>query len=227
MGTLHRLGHDSLENVEHWFEPELCGKYGIPVMEATHTVGTHFERFTDFYKSDDLSETIAHFFYDDYRFIANWRHPDKHIDRLLEYKAVVAPDFSMYVDMPLCLQILSQYRRQWLGAYWQYQGIDVIPEVTWGLRESYEFCFDGIPKHSTVCISTVGIKREREWNGKDGRFFMDGYDEMMSRLEPETVLIYGTMIKGIYGNVVHVDTFYDAKRERLNEMQRAARMAVN
>ena len=223
MGIVHRLGHDTLENLNSNFQPEATDVYGIPVMRATHTVARHFERFTDYTQTNDRASVVAHFFYDDYRFIQVWRQPYKHIGRLIEYKAVVAPDFSLYTDMPEAVQIIQCYRRQWLGAFWQSLGIDVIPDVIWGEKSSYRFCFAGLPKHSTVALSTLGIKRDKEWNGREKSLFMDGYDEMMRRLEPETILCYGSLLDDMYGNVIRVRTFYDHKRKRLDQMLEARR----
>ena len=192
--------------------------YGIPEMNPTDTVGDKMLRFMDWKEVDDPENYIAHFYYDDYKFISAWREPDKYIERLKQFKAVVSPDFSLYTDFPRALQILSCYRRQWCGAYWQYMGIDVIPDVVWGDEESFKFCFEGIPKHSTVAVSSVGVKNDIEWNNKDGDLFKAGYDEMMKRLEPTTVLWYGDMIEGCEGNIIQIPSYYAQKREMLNQM---------
>lgn len=44
---------------------------------------THFHRF-------------VHFFLYDYKFEDIWNNPDKYIEKLSQYKAVLTPDFSMY-----------------------------------------------------------------------------------------------------------------------------------
>lgn len=190
------MQHFSFENQELMQFPT-NSFYGIPEMEPTQTVGDKFLRFCDWKSVDDYENYIAHFFYDDYKFINAWRQPDRYVDRLKKFKAVISPDFSLYTDFPRALQILSCYRRQWLGAYWQYLGIDVIPDVIWGDKESYEYCFDGIPKHSTVAISTVGVRNDSEWNNKTGDLFKAGYDEMIRRLEPTSILLYGSLIDGL------------------------------
>lgn len=195
--------------------------YGIPDMAPTQTTGDKMLRFMDWSEIDDPENYIAHFYYDDYKFISAWREPDKYLERLKKFKAVVSPDFSLYTDFPRALQILSCYRRQWCGAFWQYNGIDVIPDVVWGDKESFNYCFEGIPKYSTVAVSTVGFKRDAEWNNKDNDLFKAGYDEMMNRLEPTTVIFYGDMIEGLEGNIIRIPSYYEQKRERLNEMARA------
>lgn len=197
-------------------------KYGIPSIKATQTTGDKMLRFCDWKECDKPEDYIAHFYYDDYKFTQAFRNPDKYVDRLRRFKAVVAPDFSLYTDFPIALQILSCYRRNWCGAYWQSLGIDVIPDVVWGTWESYEFCFDGIPKHSTVAVSTVGICQDKDWNRKewDNNFlqlFKEGYNEMLRRLEPTTILFYGDMIEGLEGNIIRIPSYYEERRKMLNE----------
>lgn len=108
--------HNVFENQERMQFPA-DNYYGIPTMTATKTTGDKFLRFMDYNLLKDHSDHIAHFYYDDYKFIEAWRNPDKYIDKLKQFKAVISPDFSLYTDFPRALQILSCYRRQWCGAY--------------------------------------------------------------------------------------------------------------
>lgn len=201
--------------------------YGIPEIKATQTTGAQFLRFMDWKEVNDPENYIAHFYYDDYKFMSAWREPNKYIERLKKFKAVISPDFSLYTDFPRALQILSCYRRNWCGAYWQYLGIDVIPDVVWGDKDSFEYCFDGLPKKSTVAISSVGVKRDNKWNNKSGDMFKAGYDEMLKRIEPTTVLFYGDMIDGLEGNIIQIPSYYAQKREYLNERKKTKNGARN
>ena len=220
---LPRLQHNTFDNFDRDFRPEYVGKYGIPVIEPTHTSGAEFMRFCDWKENNDPGDVIAHFYYDDYKFIQAWKEPDFYVDRLRNFKAVISPDFSLYTDFPLALQIMSCYRRQWVGAYWQSIGLDVIPDVIWGEPETFEFCFDGIPKGGTVAVSSVGVKNDKSWNGKEGDLFRRGYDEMLRRLEPETVLFYGKLIDGLGGNIVRIPSYYEQRREALPNGKRKQR----
>ena len=211
--------HNVFENQELMQFP-LVGFYGIPEMKATKTVGDKFLRFMDWKEVDDPENYIAHFYYDDYKFISAWREPEKYLERLMQFKAVVSPDFSLYTDFPRALQILSCYRRQWCGAYWQHLGIDVIPDVVWGDKESFSFCFDGIPKKSVVAVSSVGVKRDSDWNGDNAEMFKAGYDEMLNRLQPTKILFYGDMIDGLEGDIIQIPSYYAEKRIMLNELKR-------
>lgn len=202
--------HNVFENQER-MQFETDSFYGMPKMEPTQTVGDQMLRFMDWKEVSDPENYIAHFYYDDYKFISAWREPDKYIERLKKFKAVVSPDFSLYTDFPRALQILSCYRRQWCGAFWQSQGIDVIPDVVWGDKESFAYCFDGIPKGGTVAVSTVGVANDKQWNDKESDMFRAGYNEMIKRLEPTTILFYGTMIEGCEGNIIRIPSYYEEK----------------
>lgn len=190
--------------------------YGIPTMMPTQTIGSQMLRFMDFLEVENPGDYIAHFYYDDFKFMQAWRNPDKYIDRLRQFKAVVSPDFSLYTDFPRALQILSCYRRQWVGTYWQRMGLDVIPDVVWGDKKSFDYCFLGIPEGGTVAISTVGVAANKYWNGSEGEMFRDGYNEMIRRIQPSTILFYGDMIEGLEGNIIRCPSYYEQKRALLN-----------
>ena len=198
--------------------------YGMPQMKATDTVGNKFIRLMDWrtIPEEEREKYIACFYYDDYKFISAWRDPDKYIERLAQFKAVISPDFSLYTDFPRALQILSCYRRQWCGAYWQYKGLDVIPDVVWGDEQSFDYCFDGIPRGGTVAVSTVGVRNNNEWNGKEDNLFRAGYDEMMKRLNPKTVIVYGSMIQGLEGNIINVQSYYMEHSKKWEEAKKNA-----
>ena len=193
--------------------------YGIPSMFPTQTTGDKMLRFCDWNEVEDPENYIAHFYYDDVKFMQAWRNPDKYVDKLRKFKAVVSPNFSLYTDFPRILQILSCYRRQWVGAYWQEKGLDVIPNVVWGDHKSYDYCFLGIPEDSVVSVSSVDIMNNDDWNGKKGDLFRDGYNEMMKRLHPSAIIYYGNLFDGLDGNIIKCPSYYEQKRAMLNKQK--------
>lgn len=80
------------------------------------------------------AEGCVHFFLDDYRFETVWNRPFKALEALRPYRTLLTPDFSLYRDWPLTLQLWNTYR-----------------------------------------------------------LFVDGFVEMMRRLEPQVVLSYGRL----------------------------------
>ena len=65
---------------------------------------------------------MVHFFLYDYRFERVWKNPDNDIEKLSRYRAVLSPDFSMYLEMAPVMQIYNVFRNRWCGAYWASKG---------------------------------------------------------------------------------------------------------
>lgn len=92
----------------------------------------------------------------------------------------------------------------------QMYGIDVIPTISWSGRESFEWCFDGEPVGGAVAASSVGVMNSKERK----ELFMNGYNEMLRRLEPETVLFYGQVPEECAGNIIKIKSFGEELTER-------------
>ena len=136
-------------------------------------------------ENSNYLDRIVHFFLYDYKFERVWKNPDTDLEKLKRYKAILTPDFSMYTEMAPVMQLYNTFRNRWCGAYYASKGIRVIPSVSWGNENTFEFCFDGIEKGSTVAVSTYMVSGHG--NHKDQKeFFLKGYNEMISRFEPET-----------------------------------------
>ena len=152
-------------------------------------------------RANDREENKAcgvHFFVDDWRFEGIYRHPEKTLSRYSQYAFLLTPDFSLYADMPLWKQIENVGKNRWVGAYWQNEGLLVVPTIAWSTARSFEFCFDAVEKHSTVAVGMIGCK-----GNKPG--FMRGYNEMLTRLEPENIIVFGTPFPEMEGNIISVD----------------------
>ena len=193
----------NFENLDKFTFPGV-GKYGIPQIEPVkaYPVGEFIPmNYAKSCKNPDGK--ILHSFVDDYQFTRFWNIPDRYIPMLSRFAAVCAPDFSTYTDMPLAMQIYNHYRKHWLAAYWQKNGIIVIPTVCWSDESSFEWCFDGEPAQSVVAVSSVGTQRRADTKAA----FLKGYDAMMERLQPETILFWGQIPKECKGNIYPVDIF--------------------
>ena len=121
-------------------------------------------------------------FVDDYILERFWREPERYVDRYLECGMVMSPDFSLLLDMPLPLQMFNTYKNRLIGYYWQSQGINVIPTVSWSDKKSFEFAFNGIEKGSTVCVSNIGCR-----NLDNKKYFDAGFNELQKKIEPEKI----------------------------------------
>ena len=80
------------------------------------------------------------------------------------------------------------YRNRWLGAFWQEQGVTVIPAVSWALPPSYPFAFTGITPGSVVAVTARGLR-----NRETRAWFTRGYHALVEQLQPSLVLVHGTL----------------------------------
>lgn len=174
----------------------LVRKQGLPEREFKWLACSNARKI----ETRNASSIGIHFFVDDYRFEGVYNHPEKTLDKYLQYGVLLTPDFSTYSEMQPWRQLESVAKNRWCGAYWQDNAKDsiVIPTVSWSTPINYEFCFEGVEEHSIVAISTIGCKHSP-------REFMHGYDAMIDRLSPELIICVGKPFAKMKGNIYIVD----------------------
>lgn len=184
------------------------GKWGIPFVKKQDlpSASINLVACSDIRANDNEENRKkgVHFFVDDYRFENVYAHPERSLKRFAQYAFLLTPDFSTYAEMKLWRQLESVAKNRWVGAYWQSKGLTVIPTVSWSTPGSFEFCFDGIEKASTVAIGMIGCKREKLG-------FMRGYNKMLERLNPENIIVFGNPFPEMKGNIIQVDYLLSRK----------------
>lgn len=184
---------NSFPTVGKWGIP-LVGKQKLPANEIM-LVASSDTRAND---SEENRRKGVHFFVDDYRFSGIYDYPDRSLERYSQYAFLLTPDFSTYADMDLWRQLESVAKNRWVGAYWQDKGLTVIPTISWSDSRSFEFCFDGVEQGGTVAVGMIGCKHSRVG-------FMRGYNEMLRRLRPEKIVVFGKPFPEMEGNILSVD----------------------
>ena len=180
------------------------GEYDIPMLLPTHIdnlTDIPLQGFNYALKEKNPENIGVHFFLHDYQFERVWNYPDRYTEILSKFAFVLSPDFSPYSDMPKALQIYNVYRNRWCARYWQEYGINVIPTITWASDDSLSYCLNGVPKHSTIAISTMGEGRWAKWQS-----LRRNWNHIMQTLEPDVVLLYGKNIIDEFqldGNIIH------------------------
>ena len=195
-------------------EFKLVGKYGMPLVRKQDIDLSKIEPWSyTKAKPDDeeFKHKTIHFFTYDWHFEAVYSKPEVTFEKLAQYYALLTPEFSTYTDMPLVLQAYSTFKNRWCGAFWQRQGMKVIPTISWGTSASYEFCFDGVEQDSVVAVSTYA----REEN-KDN--FMPGYNKMLEVLKPSAIICYGDPFDEMRGKIKVCNPF--------NEKELIAKMGM-
>lgn len=136
--------------------------------------------------------SFLHSYMDDYKFDGPkgvWSNPRLTLEVLKHFSGVITVDFSTYLDFPEPVNTYATYRMRLLGYWWGKNKLAVINNVRWGPKESYDYCFEGIPQNSVVAIGTVGGSPKRVI---DRERFEQGFFEMIRKLKPHTIIVYGS-----------------------------------
>lgn len=201
---------------------ELDGKYQLPMIQACN-LDYLPEDSIDFEESfsrkiKNHRKLNVNFYIDDVKFTRLWNNPDKYLDHLKCFHSVTMPDFSIStgeIGMPFALNIYNKYRNHAIAWYLHMNDIKVIPSVPIADKDSYDWCFDGLPKDSILSVCTNGRVR-----AKASRIeFCEGFKVMCDKLQPTRVIIVGRIPDELKSDVPI--TNYQTRNQRINESMKA------
>ena len=162
-------------------------EYDIPIIQPVYVAPEAVIEFSKAISSKDYDKWV-HFYEDDHLFERIWRNPRKYLPILKKFKGVILPDFSLYRDMPLCMQIWNIYRSRAIGNWLQKNGVPVIPNVRWGDERTHKICTAGPSKHGTISIGSLGCIKDTT----NRAVFIDGFTYVLHTLQPNILVIYGS-----------------------------------
>lgn len=177
------------ENNMHMTVGVECSEHGFPILEPYRgTLDYDFVAYGNHHKLDGKGSAI-HFFVDDYKFS---KACDENLDqttfKLLNFDCLFTPDYSLYVDMPIQMNMHNIYRSRFAGAFWRKHGFDVIPTASWSDADSFSYCFEGLPSHSVIAVCGTGVK----WCSASYQLWQYGMRALEETLSPTTIIVYGS-----------------------------------
>lgn len=177
--------------------------YGFPELEPCRELVPDFIEWFSFPDRNLISSFAGsgvHFYCHDFTFESLWTTPKKYVDFLRSVRFVVMPDFSMYYNFPVALQIYNKYRNHWLARYLGHYGANVIPNVSVSDLSCFEWSFLGYPVGSVVAFSDIGSSR----SVYDKVVIQRAYEEMLVRLRPRQVLYFTSSVSRVPAGAVPV-----------------------
>lgn len=195
-------------------------EYAMPLIKKINVYPSSLIGF-NYAKTSKKHDNGVHFYLDDYQFERVWNQPERYLDILRKFNFVFTPDFSLYMDMPMPLQIYNIYRSRLLGAYWQRKGINVVPTISWSGENSYNFAFSGVEQGGVITVSTVGVARNKEATQN----WINGMHEMIKQIKPKTILVYGKPIEFDYKEI-EVIYYNNTNNERMKKWVEEERQAL-
>lgn len=184
-----------------------AGPYDMPIIKPNYVIPTvvettPFDRITSKKSNRD---SIVVFYINDDRFASRLTHPWTYTEVLSEYKGVIAPDLSQYTDMDFAGRLSNNYWNKVFAVYWQNRGVNIYPNVTWSLPDSYEYSLAGLPRKSVIAINSIGVLK----SDFSTSLWLEGYYYMICALEPICILRYGPKI---YGERDDISIYLDNKQ---------------
>jgi hypothetical protein len=164
----------------------------IPCVRTSCLIPTKVVTFSKARQQSDFNQWI-HFYEYDEKFERFWREPKKYLPLIKKFQGIISPDFSLYYDMPYCMQVWNTYRGKALAYWLQQNGVEVIPNIRWGDERTFEVATLGVEKGKTIAVGTHGCIKTIE--GRD--MFINGFDYVVKKLQPKKVIVYGRIPKKI------------------------------
>lgn len=191
-------------------------KYDFPLVEYANEVPFNLLSFNHALTTQNPEAHWLHFYIDDYQFERVWNAPDKYVTVLKRFAGIIAPDFSVYTDMPKAQQIFQMYKMRLLSAFFASHGIKVIPNITWSNVDSLKLSLEGIPKNNVIGLSTNGC------TGIHRQEFVKVFNIVLKQLKPKQIIIIGRIIEEIDApNITWVNNYFQELEEySLNEKER-------
>lgn len=183
LGILH---HRLCQNLS------FTGKYQMPVIRSVTCPIP--DEIAVYYRTSmrHSAGCASHFYTSDTRIERVWKYPNMVLSELLNEEAwIIGPDFSVYADLLLPQQMWNIFRNKLIVAWWQYNGVKVIPNVSW-INYDYECSFDGWPRNSVIAVNSTGVGTSSRCKA----MWIAGYREMIKRLHPQCILRYGAKQDG-------------------------------
>ena len=172
---------------------KFSGRHEFPILKKTEYRPSCAIPFNAAKRSRKQDQWL-HFYIYDYLFESVWNMPGRYLPLFRKFQGAITPDYSLYRNMPLAMQIWNTYRNRALGYWLQKNGVGIIANVRWGDERSYDFAFEGLEKGGTYAICTNGCIQ----NKIDRYYFAKGLERMAEALEPETIVNYSYRSKDIF-----------------------------
>ena len=187
----------------HMVKNAIFDIYDIPFCPSSNIIPTSLisyseaKRIHKYYLKQNLPDyhinAFIHTYIDDQYFDSKnnsiWLNPYDALKIICHYDGIITPDFSTYLDFPLPLKLLNTYKMRSFGLFCFENNIKVINNVRWGYKDSYDYSFSGLPSNSILSIGTVASGLNHNENKK---IFNDGFNELIKRKRPHTIIIFGS-----------------------------------
>ncbi len=135
---------------------------------------------------DKAKVTVSHFCADQEFLAVKW-NPQKYLDEVRQYEAMIGFDASPYDNMPLVLQKSQIYHNLAISYYFGRHGVKIYPNVRLGDMRTLS-SLDAYPKETLIAIGTNGFIKAKS----NRQTFSEEVKIVVDKLHPTGIIVYGS-----------------------------------
>lgn len=166
-----------------------------PTIKSTALVPNRLISFSKSFNTQDFDQWIL-FYEDDYKFnflrYCNQAECISYLKHLSKFNGVILPDFRVYRDLPLVMQLNNIFVSRVIGNRLQNNMIN----IRYGDARTYSISCYGIEHGETIAIGSHGTIKVKE----DRKIFETGLEYVIKTIKPTTIVVYGSTPHTIFGN---------------------------
>jgi hypothetical protein len=172
------------------FDVTVDGPHQIPILRGISSMPTEFALLSYSLKprSAPQGTTVINFWESDNLFSGIFRNPVTATNSLSKFTFVTSPDPTLYASNAEHMRINAIWRSRAVASYFEYRGLDVIPQIRWTTDSDLDASLAGIRKGSVIAVSNHGCYRS-EMSKKE---FRRGLSRILEQLSPSQLLLHGT-----------------------------------
>ena len=188
-----------LNEIKSWFEIRLCkapiigalttaGKYNFPQLAQTNYLPEEpVFTFNHLKSKSKEGRYWYHCFTDEKYFYRLYNRFEDYAKYFPLVKGIISADLNLFRDYPEQILIDKCCANRMIDYALQQAGVPMIPTAGFADEPSWEWCFDGLPLHSTVAITTNTLGKDREAH----RLFVGGVNAMVKKIQPTAIVVCG------------------------------------
>ena len=161
-------------------------RHGLPILERETFIPDRLVLFEKMSRTTEKKGFVI-FNQPDRRIEPFWNSPERYVEALKRYDGITTPDFSLLLNMERQFMEANVLRALKIGRRMQELGLRVMVNAMWAYPDSYDYCFEALPRDSILFVSTVGSMSR----ALSREYLFCGLRALVERVRPPGIVLYG------------------------------------
>ena len=180
-------------------DAQLVGKHKFPQLSEQQLIPGKEPLPINYMTSKKYMKCWFHCFTNEKPYQKYWYNFNRYIPYIQRAAGLISTDFSLYRQDDLETLIGNCYKNRVMAYAMQKINPNIIPTAGFAGENTWDWCFDGLPHHSTGAITTNTLS-----DPEAKRLFVGGVDALVKTLSPFALVICGKFPNWIYSKYPNV-----------------------